>query len=115
MPRYYLHVGIDGDYFPDMAGGEHSDLSAAHVYAMTLATTLMRYYETADRSESKTPWIVNVENDRGERVLSVIVPYNQNKYKSFAVEQASRAVSTADRLCNAPKINCVSRPGQSVA
>jgi len=115
MPRYYHHVGIDGDYFPDMAGGEHSDLSAAHVYAMTLATTLMRYYETANRSESKTPWIVNVENDRGERVLSVIVPYNQNKYKSFAVEQASRAVSTANRLCNAPKINCLGGPGQSVA
>ena len=115
MPRYYHHVRIDGDYFPDMAGGEHSDLSATHVYAMTLATTLMRYYETTDRSESKTPWIVNVENDREERVLSVIVPYNQNKYKSFAVEQANRAVDTANRLCNAPKINCVSRTGQSVA
>jgi hypothetical protein len=113
MPRYYHHVRIDGDYFPDVAGGEHLDLSAAHVYAMTLATTLMRYYETADRSESKTPWIVNVENDRGERVLSVIVPYN--KCKSFAVEQASRAVSTANRLCNAPKINCLGGPGQSVA
>ena len=115
MPRYYHHVRIDGDYFPDVAGGEHLDLSAAHVYAMILATTLMRYYETADRSERKTPWIVNVENDRGVRVLSVIVPYNQNKYKSFAVEQASRAVSTANRLCDAPKINCLSGPGQSVA
>src|SRR4249920_3573868 len=114
MPRYYHHVRIVGDYFPDVAGREHFDLSAAHVYAMILATTLMRYYETADRSESKTPWIVNVENDRGVRVLSVIVPYSQNKYKSFAVEQANRAVSTANRLCNAPNVNCLS-PGQSVA
>ena len=115
MPRYYHHVRIDGDYFPDVAGREHLDLSAAHVYAMILATTLMRYYETADRSESKTPWIVNVENDRGVRVLSVIVPYSKNKYKSFAVEQANRAVDTANRLCNAPKINCLGGPGQSVA
>ena len=22
MPRYYHHVRIDGDYFPDLAGGE---------------------------------------------------------------------------------------------
>jgi hypothetical protein len=35
MPRYYHHVRIDGDYFPDVAGEEHLDLSAAHVYAMT--------------------------------------------------------------------------------
>ena len=115
MPRYFHHLRINDDYLPDVAGREHLDLSAAHVYAMILATSLMRYYETTDRSESKAPWIVNIENDQGERVLSVIAPYNQNKYKSFAIEQANRAVDTANRLCNAPKIHCVSRPGESVA
>jgi hypothetical protein len=103
MPRYYHHVRIDGDYFPDVAGREHGDLSAAHVYAMILATTLMKYYESTDHSESKTPWIINVENDQGERILSVIVPYNKNKYRCLAVEQANRAVDTAKRLCNASK------------
>ena len=98
MPRYYYHVRIDGDYFPDATGREHLDLSAAHVHAMTLATTLMRHYESDDSSESKTPWIVNVENNRGGRVLSVIVPYNRHRCGSFAIEQASRAVDTAARL-----------------
>jgi Domain of unknown function (DUF6894) len=85
MPRYFYHMQMHDDLFPDAIGREEPDLSAAHAHAVTLARTIMWYCEADELTESTAPWIVRVANDGGRRVLSVIVPYRRERPTSSAV------------------------------
>ncbi len=71
MPRYFLHLKIGDEYFPDVAGQELADLSAAHSCGLSLATKLMSHIEL-DRCITLEHWIVNVEDDKNQRLLSVL-------------------------------------------
>jgi Domain of unknown function (DUF6894) len=72
MPRYFLHLNIGDEYFPDDAGQKLADLSLAHYRALLLATKLMSRVEL-DRSVALKHWIVSVENDECQRLLSVLI------------------------------------------
>jgi hypothetical protein len=70
MPRYYFHVQRDDLHLPDVNGQDESDLSAAHAYAVRLATTLSRHCEY---DEGAAPWIIQIANSSGRRELAVVI------------------------------------------
>jgi hypothetical protein len=72
MPRYFLHLRIGDDYFPDVAGQELADLSAAHSRALLVATKLMSRVKPNGHAALEH-WSVCVEDDENQRLLSVLI------------------------------------------
>jgi Domain of unknown function (DUF6894) len=60
MPRFYLHLTMHDEYFPDRIGCEVSDLSDAHSRAMLLVSRLMSFCELERREPRPERWTVTV-------------------------------------------------------
>ena len=96
MPRYYFHVQMDDLRLPDVTGRDEFDLSAAHTYAVKLATTLSRHYEG---DEPTAPWIIQVSNDSGRRELAVVIhPKPLNGHLNRKTRAPGCEVATRPRL-----------------
>ena len=98
MPRFYFHVTIQDERFPDLIGSEINDLAAAHSHAMLLASRLMSFHELERRQPRPERWIVAIEDEEGRAAMSVIIRCN--------VVQASRH---GDRLLAASDADYIAR------
>jgi hypothetical protein len=74
MSKLYFHLTIGDEYFPDPIGKEMKDLATAHSHAVLLARRAMSLCEPECVDARVKRWVVAIENERGRKLMSVIVP-----------------------------------------
>jgi hypothetical protein len=73
MPHFYFHFTMDDEYVPDLIGRKCTDLAAAHSHAVMLAGRVMSYCEVECRTPRTERWVVTIENETGNVLMSVII------------------------------------------
>jgi hypothetical protein len=76
MPHFFFHIVTPEEKFPDRAGVELPDASAAHQRALRLIGRVMLCTELQNEAASErwSRWVVHVTDATGRNILSVLFP-----------------------------------------
>lgn len=73
MQRFFFHLTVDDECFPDRTGREFDSLAEAHSEAVLLASHVMSYFECENKTPRTVRHVVTVADQDGQVPLSVIV------------------------------------------
>lgn len=76
MPHLHFHLTMDDEHYPDTIGYDVADLAEAHSRAILLAARVMSFCVLEKRHPCSERWVVDIEDDAGRDLMSVIVCYD---------------------------------------